>query len=456
MPDSGRDTEYDLDILSQQPNPVFTQICFFFLMPNDGAKGQVVEKLQQGLCHLAENFPWTAGQVAKDANASGNLNVKPFDSTPQLVIKDLPDGPHFSMEELRNTGFPVGPLDESLLCPLPTRCGELKTWPVFAVQATFIPGGLILSFEAQHNVADMLGLAELIRWTPKACREEEFSEEELARGNVDRKKVVSLFDDEWKPDVGVLALFTAKPPPGSNAAAPSIPPLSMPGCAWANFAFSATALKAIKDLAGRNLAEGSFVSTDDALSAFIWQRITCARLPRLDPAVKTKLARTVDLRRYFHVDPLYPGNLASRTYLTYTAQELADTPLGTIASQLRAQVDPAKSSLANDMRAYATLLSRTEDKSKLTLKVPLDGSIDVNLSSWAKFSDLYALDFGLGLGKPESIRRPQFTPDKSEGILYLLPRAPKGEIVVVMCLRNEDTERLMADREWTQFGRYIG
>ncbi|KAK5121316.1 hypothetical protein LTR85_005482 [Meristemomyces frigidus] len=74
------------------------------------------------------------------------------------------------------------------------------------------------------------------------------------------------------------------------------------------------------------------------------------------------------------------------------------------------------------------------------------------LSSWAKY-DLRSLDFALGLACPDSVRRPAFIP--AEGIVYLLPKAQNGEIVVATCLRKEDVERLRTDGKWLQYAEYM-
>ncbi len=75
------------------------------------------------------------------------------------------------------------------------------------------------------------------------------------------------------------------------------------------------------------------------------------------------------------------------------------------------------------------------------------------LSSWAKY-DCYDLDFNLGLGKPDAVRRPAFVP--IESLFYLMPKRPDGEIAVALCLREEDLERLKSDKEFMKYANYVG
>lgn len=141
------------------------------------------------------------------------------------------------------------------------------------------------------------------------------------------------------------------------------------------------------------------------------------------------------------------------TYNTYTLQKLIEAPLGNVASHLRSALDPQTSNLGYSTRALATFLDRTPDKNIVSFTATLDLSADIMLSSWAKL-DCYELDFNLGLGKPEAVRRPQFEP--VESLIYLMPRTLDGEIAVGICLRDEDMERLKADEEFAKYGRYIG
>ena len=145
--------------------------------------------------------------------------------------------------------------------------------------------------------------------------------------------------------------------------------------------------------------------------------------------------------------------MQNMTFHTSTLQQLVEEPLGGIASQLRVAVDPVTSNLAHDTRALATIFDRARDKNVISLTGTTDLSVDLMLSSWAKV-DCCNLDFNLGLGKPEAVRRPQFEP--VESLVYLLPKAADGEIAVAVCLRDEDMERLRADEQFKMYGKYIG
>ncbi|KMU81567.1 trichothecene 3-O-acetyltransferase [Coccidioides immitis RMSCC 3703] len=390
-----------LNILAQQPLlKIYTQISVLFPVPDHFSHSAIVDTLINGLERLCACFPWLAGQVVHEGLSEcnpGTFKIKLFDKTSRLVLKDLRNDPSIpSMDFLKRAGFPFSMLDESIVAPRRTLPGspdelEFNIDPVFLLQASFITGGLILTFV----------VSTIVKPTPS-------------------------------PSHGV------PPPP--------------PKCTWVYFTFDAASLATLKTLATNTIPQSSgYVSTDDTLSAFIWQSITRARLHRLNPSSKSTLARAVDVRGYLNIPKTYPGLLQNMTYNTYTFQELVDEPLGIIASQLRSALDPKR--LAYQTRALATLFDRTPDKSTISFTASIDASTDIMLSSWAEL-DCYELDFNLGLGKPEVVRRPGFVP--VESLIYFMPRARDGEIAVAISLRDEDLEALKVGAEFGKYAKYIG
>ncbi|KAL1968670.1 hypothetical protein VTN77DRAFT_1496 [Rasamsonia byssochlamydoides] len=445
--------DYHLDVLGQQPLlKIYTQICCCFSVADASSHSAIINTLTNGLERLSASFPWLAGKVVNEGSGEGNsgiFKIKPLEKIPRLVVKDLRHDPSIpTMDALRRANFPFSMLDETIIAPCKTLPGSSDesasdSAPVFLLQANFITGGLLLTFVGQHNAMDMTGQGQIIHLFSKACRNEQFTSEELSSGNLARRNLIPLLDDSYKQG-SELARQIVKP-------TPSHPP---PKCTWAYFTFHPTSLTALKSLATKTITLPSgYISTDDALSAFIWQSVIRARLPRLNPTAESTLARAVNVRHYLDISQTYPGLVQNMTYHTYTLQKLVEEPLGGVASQLRSALDPKTSNLGYNTRALATFLNRTPDKNIISFTATLDLSVDIMISSWAKLN-CYELDFNLGLGKPEAVRRPQFEP--VESLIYLMPRTLDGEIAVAICLRDEDMERLRADEEFAKYGRYIG
>ncbi|PLB45990.1 putative trichothecene 3-O-acetyltransferase [Aspergillus steynii IBT 23096] len=443
-------TDFPLDIFGQIPAlKSYTNISSIYSVPDASTKSSIVDTLTHGLERLAASFPWVAGRVVVEDSAEDNTGVckiKPFEKTPRFVVKDYrDDASTLSMNSLRDARFPLGMLDESILAPISTLPAEtefLDGRPVFMVQATFIAGGLILTFSGEHRSMDITGQNQIIHLLSKACANDPFSPDELSVGNMPRSNIIPLLND---PD----SHLPTSQPPHPPASEPSPP---IPNATWACINFPSSSLTSLKSLANESLLT-PYISTDDALSAFIWQSVLRARLPRLAPSTSSTLLRAIDLRPFLDISPLYPGVLMTVTPSTAPLRQLTThhQPLGHTASSLRESIHP--SNLAATALAFATHLHRTPDKSRVPFAPNLNPSANLMFSSWSKIG-LYGLDFHLGLGAPEAVRRPRLFP--VEGLVYAMPRDREGGIAVQVCLRDEDLLRLWGDGGVGQYAMYIG
>lgn len=465
-------TDYPLDVFGQQPvlYNLYTQICLCFPLPDPSSHSGIVERLSNGLERLSASFPWVAGQVVNEGGPAGIYKIVPLQRTPELVIKDLRSGvSRPSLDEMISAGFPMTMLDENIICPRKTLAAKTAAdgdpAPAFLVQANFITGGLLLVFVGQHNVMDMTGQGQMVRLLSKACRSDPFTHDELTWGNRDRSSVIPLLDDQFDPSIELARIFPKEPPlppaaPESSTAAAVVavqfsPPTSPPKCSWAYFVFSPASLAALEALATKTgTLQPGYVSTDDAISAFVWQSVMRARLLRLDPSQEVTFARAIDPRRFLGIPETYPGVVQNMTYHTYTLQELLDEPLGNVASNLRAALDLKSSRAPYNTRALATFLDKfRERRSSVSVSASLDPGSDIQFSSWAR-EKFYELDFNMGLGRPVAARRPVFDP--VESLLYLMPKTLDGEIALAVCLRDEDMARLAADEHFTRYASYVG
>lgn len=466
--------DMDIDLMGAQPAlfKLYTQLAFIFPLSESTSHAQVTSIVTSGLEKLAQRFPWVAGQIVNtnpdDPKAAPHYKIQPYKPIPQLLVRDYTSDAEIpSLSQMREREFPMEMLSEHVWAPCPTLAAvgfdpkkssgnSDQPAPVMLTQVSFIRGGLVLCVNMQHNVCDMMGQAAVLGWLSKACRGEQFTEEEIEFGNMSRIDVVPLIkDDGWMPGPELQnQLFPPLPavlkePDTVESAAPS-------KCTWTYFDFSASSLESLKHVAIATLPPGfaGFVSTDDALSAFIFFSILHARQSRLRPDASVTFARAVDARRYLNVHPNYPGILQNMAYTRYSLDSLLSTPLGHIAARMRQAVDPKTSDVAYRTRSLVTFLAQSPDNAaKTSPTATLDMNVDIALSSWTKVP-AYKWDFGFGLGPPVAVRRPRFVP--VESLMYLMPKSRQGSIAVAMCLREDDLTCLMRDDEWKRIARYVG
>ncbi|KAG0252235.1 hypothetical protein DFQ27_008220 [Actinomortierella ambigua] len=472
--------EFKLGILGQQPlQSIYTPITLAYAVDDETNHSNIIDTLKTGLLKLTESFPWVAGQVVNEGATlenSGIYKIVPFEEHPPLVVKDLRDDPNIStFASLKETKFPCSApvLDENVLSArhgMACFFDHASPRPALFVQATFIKGGLLLTFTAHHLVFDMIGQGHIMSLLSKACHGLTFNRKELASGNLSRENLIPFLDRSVNPmDDPSYDFQLAKPKPAVEATTTTTATLEdsqselestpaampeLPKATWAYFSFDATSLATLKaDTHTSRLDSVPYISTDDAVTALIYQSAIRARLPRIDPTSQISLTRTVDMRRAMNVPETHPGLMMNMVYRSMQAQQLVDQDLGALASLLREDLlDEPR--LVQRTRGLATLLRDLPNKWGLSFTAGINLDINMLSSSWAKVQ-CHHLEFNLGLGRPVAVRRPVWTPSV-ENVSYLMPKSPEGEIIVGICLRDADMERLKVDPVFNKYGQYIG
>jgi trichothecene 3-O-acetyltransferase len=447
--------DFPLDVFGQQTriNQLYTNITLYFSLEHgsDDLVARVKTSLRKGVENLSLAFPWIAGQVV---NENGTFTIKPLEKIFNLTFKHLEkDFPGWSI--LQQAQFPFRFLDESVISAYGTLAEPINGKSgrrVFAIQANFIFGGILLTFSGQHGSMDMAGLVQMISLFAKGCRGEQFTSSELSIGNMNRKNLIPLLDK--------LDLKSSLDRPKKQESQSQVQQAEIskepPKCIWAYFSFPLSSLQLLKSNATKSVPSNSFVSTDDTLSAFVWQSITQARHSRLSSpsSQQTKLSRNVDVRSHFSLPQTYPGLIFDTVHNAYTVDDLLSKPLGTIALALRSSLD--RTSVSYHARALATAITQHGEAAREVLPAPKGNpELDVRLSSWMK-ENLHGLDFGAELGTAKAVRRPRFEEGAREELVYFLPRGLDGEVVVAICLREEDMERLKVDGRFLEYCSYIG
>ena len=439
-----------LDVFGQSPrlNGLYTQLCFMFpLDTSDSATTGAIESfLHKGLERLTQNVAWVGGSVVR--SHSGLREIQISGSAPSLTVKllgtELP-----TYECMRQSGFPFSMLDEKVIAPRPTLPGlDENNTPVFMVQANFIQGGVLLVFNAQHNCMDIRGQAQLIELFAQACRGQDFSPEQLEVANMTEYRLTPPTGASPIVQESVHADHGPKPPQNQHN-------MQDHGQSrWSYFVFSEVNLGRLKRLATADKF-CDFISTDDALSALLWQAsLRCRKMRLSSTDVVSTFERQVDARKHVGAPHAYMGNMVFKSSVKLRIADVDDMSLGQIASHLRRGLSP-EPTIEYQMRVAAEKLQAAMDNAG-QIQAPSRQSLPLahfKLSSWAQ-EKCYDVDFGGRLGFPEAVRRPSF--EAWEGLSYFMPRTPSGDIFVAVCLNDGDLKMLREDKEFCDFGVFVG
>ncbi|KAL3474831.1 hypothetical protein BJX99DRAFT_231065 [Aspergillus californicus] len=324
---------------------------------------------------------------------------------------------------------------------------------------------------------DMAGFASVIGLFAKGCfgtlleLHPVYTDEEIKVGNMQRVGRLPLsplpshsLSSHPKPKEGTEGKKDeerTEPLPKAIPSSSGPKPDSEQELVWSYFSFSPSSLATLKSQAMQSLPlevgaeteakkSGLYVSTDDALSAFIWKSLTLARLPPSSnprDTISTSLSRNVDVRQHLST-PLpttYPGFMTTSTSHTSPAPALLSSSLGSITLSLRKALQPRLLREKAISQALSIQQQQSQPQPQPPAQPPAQPAIrppqinlEVRLSSWSKESALHNLSFGPGLGKPDAVRRPAFTDGAREGLVYFLPRGIDGSVVVGVCLNNGD------------------
>jgi hypothetical protein len=291
---------------------MYTNLSYIFLLdesPHHSATEPVIQTLTTGLQCFSEYFPWIAGQVPSTRAEEGGCEVPkiiPFEVIPIFQRVYRPD---FTIHAFREANWSMRMLDPDVfaprLIPLDQVPDPSDPAPVFLLRSTFITGAVVITFAANHSAMDMTGQTTMIRLLSKACHGLAFSKEELHLGN--RKMEVNLGllgnkdDQELRAEISCqlsrkIELQTAdpatsKPNPEDDG---SSEPVKL---TWAYFQAVPSSLANLKVKTTESVPNPHFVSTDDALTALIWQAISRARSSHLHVSTRLLLARAVDVRK---------------------------------------------------------------------------------------------------------------------------------------------------------------
>ncbi|KAL8380588.1 hypothetical protein RB595_005047 [Gaeumannomyces hyphopodioides] len=448
-----------------------------FSLPSGADKAKIFENLRAGLAHTVLSIPFIAGHIGLEEGSDPDENrVQILDSSDGVLFryKDL-TGNLPSYADLKKQNFPLRHLPSAQIFPVGIIPGSPAL--VFASQANFVDGGLLLTAAIHHAAGDAVALQTILNaWAQNTGAVEGGNANAFTAYDAKSNDRGPLMDGV-PPSADAAADFpeyvlspTLKPDPAAAAAASAT--FQMPPMETRLFRFAPATLAGLK-------ADAAAFSTHDALCAFLWRVVTRARLlPPADnnksssssssgdgdAAVDSAFAYAVNIRRRASppLPPTYLGN-ASMLGLTGRLSAAAISgpgglalAAGAIRASLRARFpdkegDGDAVAAAGPGRVARTigLMASRRDPTDYKMAYRAFLGPDVVATSWADVA-VYGTAWGGVLGAPEGFRAPG---DGADGVVTILPRRRAqdgGGLDIQLGLESGAMARLLADEEFAR------
>lgn len=431
-----------------------------------------LDRLERALALLLNSYPQLTGRLSLQPDGTPLLDR--LGSGADLVSAEC----NASLSSFPRTGedgnrtladFPEG--GNTLLPPFNPSLEAVFSDPVLVIQHTrFACGSVSLGIRTLHRICDADGyfilvtdLAELYRKLSAGEEAPKLSREPVIRPYLaefkadavsvqERERVLSyepeLFYIEKKVPGTEGGIFPAEQDSAKEDGQPSSPPPPVTG---RFMHFSAAELAALKAHA-TDPSHPGFITTFDALTAHLHQRVYLARQklrqsdPTQAPLSPPDLLSPVNIRSRFGLGERYFGNALITTFSQIPGDTLSSAPLSEIAQSIHAMVRSPATTSKTEMESTLAWISAQPDRHQIRQKFRF-GSGSFMASQWNK-TDMYPI-FDV---KPSLVSSPFTAISLVDGLVYYLANAAgDGSIEVNLALSEPVWGVLEGDREFRRF-----
>lgn len=441
-----------LSPMDQTALRVYVQLVLCFPLPGSSKKHEeIYSKLSFGLARTLSEIPIIGGTIVAEDGDSGRVRIDIAEGYGGKLVKQdftgKSSGLGCSYEDLQKEKFPTSLLDPDKLAPLKKVPNSSEPAPVMAAQANFFDDGLILAVCCHHSALDASSIATILKQWAENTRADATMKisEELLTTSIDRTSMMPGQSEATMADFPEYKVSNDKPPEellwGSG-----------PGKEYCIFSFSKPHLAELKNLSSPPNNSSEWISTNDALSAFLWHHITLARHRRRqnprDSEGPANLAIAINGRERLS-PPLsvnYIGNAAWTCQITLDEDLVTSPDLYQIARFIRAAITRLDSDyLKGVIKAIGLLPKGT----KLTITGFENPAQMLSLSSWAEMG-LYKLVWA-DIGRAEAIRLMRFPEGGGIGTGTIYPRLIDQSLEVIIGLEPQTMEELKANHDFMKF-----
>ncbi|KAH8896635.1 hypothetical protein GQ53DRAFT_838191 [Thozetella sp. PMI_491] len=455
---------HPLTEIDQSVSRKYVRRMFIFDFPDLKRMAEASTALRSGLALAIRHYPFLGGMLGADPDNMdrGLVQVRYSKDTSPDTFMDIVERilkirhRKTSRDDWKaqcDLGMPVSHWGPRKVCFSPKRVPDGLWCPVMTLQGTYLSSGaLVLCFAFQHSVVDGTSIHFFLEKFTECMR----SGDDIVSGPVYQAVDPQLFvtpptiSTSFPGVLPELEYFdSAKHPDPAKRNSKELTTMII--------SFKAEVLNALKELITLWLSNPDWVSTQDCLSAVIWESIISARVEwsGLDRAAETLLAVAVNTRPSLGpAGQKHFGNMFVTALAKQSVEALVvpcESSMGGISTPVLGRAARKIRSALNQLRASKeatglrmVMLSETKapiEMSKAWARLVQPGTSGVKMGSLATFGA--DLDFGIpGTGKggkPRWCRKPWM---RDEGMVNILPRRGgtqgNADWEVLVCLRTDE------------------
>ncbi|KAK1621899.1 transferase [Colletotrichum phormii] len=449
---------FKLSTLDPTPQSAYNHYVLFFRL-DDEKKNDAVDILKAGLQKTLSQARYMCATIERDPEG-GHSFVKKKESAVRFIVHRLnPNGSYPSLDNIEASYFSGNSLRDINLWSIP----EL-TWgekpeadpdnsPVVAAfQLNVMEGGLIFSMHIHHYSCDVMGWSNFTRQLAHNCY----------------AIVNTTIFPSWNPACIDASRFTKHISTSCLVEGPAIPQRHPDHPAQRPVLFHLPMSKAemLKKLAMPTDPGAHWISTYDAMCAFVWRMLSRTRAPFYKPDPSTPLwwGEAVDMRPRLKNPPLPEGMMrnvvagafsdtASVPALT-VADVISDAPLSKLAGYIRALT---KSCNEKHLERLIDFIAPIRDKRTISLRVDAHPPMSMFVTDHRP-ADVSNFDFGFA--KPLTHRH-LWGDLVTAGVVLIYPpvrsttNSDEGYMFTITMEKNL-VPKLMEDSEWAEYFEYRG
>ncbi|KAI2622425.1 acyltransferase [Hypoxylon sp. NC1633] len=413
---------FRLSTLDYLAASTYNNYALFFKLDEEADRTKIADLLKEGLERTLAQARHLVGTIEKNDDGDHSF-VKKKDSTVGFVVQylDSPEDNFPSFSDLENSQFVSSKLGDKipvlswhgLIYGEKPECHPDAHPFVSAFQANFIPGGLIFNMHSHHYANDVMGWASFTHQLADNC------------ASISNQTPAPAWDMECVHHTRFAAPKIADESKVDGPPAPARYPHPPSAALLLHLPKSKAA--ELKKLA--TPTDGSWISTYDAFSAFLWRYLSKHRAtlynspldesslwgeainmrPRLNPPEPERIQRNVFFAATTTTAP---------TKLT-NAEVISEAPLSRIASYIRGLTNGmTQEALGKVLETIAPI----RDKTSLFIRIDSFPPLTIIMTDWR---DTKICDADFGFAQPKAFRH-LFANKIDEGLVIVYPPRATG------------------------------